>query len=58
MKPFLHLVLIAATTAEILYDGLEGLTLPAEKQLSLFILSYSSVVICHFFVKKSGLALH
>ncbi len=56
MKPFQHLLLLAATTAEILHDGLEGLTLPVEKQISLFLLSYSSVKICHFFFQKSGLA--
>ena len=57
MKPFLHLVFLAATAAEILHDGLESLTLSSEKQASLFILSYASVVLCHFFIKKSGLAL-
>jgi hypothetical protein len=54
MKPFQHLVLLAATATEILHDGLDSLTLPLEKQLSLFILSYSSVVICHFFFKKAA----
>ncbi len=58
MKPFLHLVFLAATAAEILHDGLSSLILPLEKQASLFILSYASVLICHAFIKKSGLALH